>query len=251
MMKAYHGEQSIKDTYLNRVRSHREQEQLVQGFGYWKGGKGCAVGCTIHGSSHAAYETELGIPRAIARIEDGIFEGLPVKEAMAWPERFLEAITPGADLSGVVDGFLHWLLVDPTDGVIRFAKTEKTRTAIQAVGDLYTRKLKGEAVSREEWRKARENADAAAVADAAAYAAAVAYVAAAAADAAAYVAYVADAAAYAAAYAAAVAYVADAAAYAAAVAYVADAADREKARVKQAAKLIELLKTAPMAKGAA
>src|SRR5689334_5016631 len=96
LMKAYHGEQSVKDKYIGRIREHRKAEQLVQGFGYWcrvsEGEmRGCAVGCTVHSGNHAAYETELGIPRVIAQLEDGIFEGLPKAEAQAWPERFLEA----------------------------------------------------------------------------------------------------------------------------------------------------------------
>src|SRR5579863_10160721 len=148
-MIAYHNDPKIKETYLTRVREHRAQDQLVQGYGYWKDGKGCAVGCTIHGASHAAYETELGIPRLLARLEDGIFEALPVEPARTWPETFLNAIPVGADLAGVGDQFLHWLLADPTDGVLRFAKTEKTRKAIQDVADLYQRKMNGETITAE------------------------------------------------------------------------------------------------------
>ena len=107
---AYHNDQSIKDKYLDRVIAHREADQLIQGFGYWKDGKGCAVGCTIHSSDHMAYEHELGIPVAIARLEDKIFEGLPLDLAREWPARFLAAVNPGADLSRVTAKFLYWLL---------------------------------------------------------------------------------------------------------------------------------------------
>jgi hypothetical protein len=100
-MLAYHGQQEIKSHYLARVQAHREADEIVQGYGYWQDGKGCAVGCTIHGSDHASYETELGVPRALAHLEDQLFESMPVKEARQWPERFLAAIQPGADLSRV------------------------------------------------------------------------------------------------------------------------------------------------------
>jgi len=202
---AFHNKPEIKAEYLNRVRAHREADQLVQSYGYWSDGKGCAVGCTIHSGDHAAYETELGIPRAIARMEDGIFEGLPQEEARLWPERFLEAIPVGADLSLVTDKFLHWLLVDAEHGVIRHAKTDTQRKAIQAVADLFAKKLAGEVVAREQWHTVR------AYADAAAYAAA----------------YAADADA--------------AAAYAYAAAAYAAYADRKKTRIKQSEKLLELL----------
>src|SRR5205085_6017374 len=127
-MIAFHGKVGIKRKYLARVRAHRKADELIKGT-YWENGKGCAVGCTVHSSRHENYETELGIPRSLARIEDGIFEGLANGEAKLWPEKFLSVIKTGADLSGVTDRFLHWLLVDPVDGVIKFAKTERSRKA--------------------------------------------------------------------------------------------------------------------------
>jgi len=221
MMTAYHGNPQIKANYLQRVQEHRKADELVQGYGYWQDGKGCAVGCTIHSGDHKAYETELGIPRRIAYLEDRLFEALPQKNAREWPEKFLAAIPVGADLSGVVDQFLHWLLVDPLDGVIRFAKTDRTKKAVQDVADLYAKKIAGETVTREQWELVRK----AAAADAAA----------------------ADAAAYAAAAAAAYAAAAAAAAYADAAADAdADADARTKARVRQSEKLLELLAAAPV-----
>ena len=138
----------------------------------------------------------------------------------AKPQRFLEAAPVGADLSKVGDKFLHWLLIDPQDGVIKYAKTDRTKKAIQDVADLYVKKIAGEVVEADEWKKARTAADAAD----AAYAAYAAY----AADAAS--AYAADAAsAYAA--DAASAYAADAAsAYAADAAYAAERLRRRRRR---------------------
>jgi hypothetical protein len=228
-MKAYHGKIEIKEQYLARVRMHREADELVKGQ-YWQNGKGCAVGCTIHGNEHVRYEKELGIPRILARLEDGIFEGLPNGEAMAWPERFLEAISVGADLSVVAWQFLHWLLVDAQEGVIRFALTEKAKAAIHRVAVLMERKAKGEVVSWDEANTARHDAwDGARASWRGAAAADAADAAAAAAD---------DAAADAAAAAAAAAARYDSVYY----------ATREKTRVRQSEKLIELLKAAPVPK---
>ena len=245
-MLAFHGDKKVKAKYLKRVRMHAKADEIVKGT-YWNKGKGCAVGCTVHSADHGAFETELGIPKTLARLEDGIFEGLPNELAKTWPERFLKSIKVGADLSKVGPKFLVWLLED----VIQYAKPDG-KVAIQAVVDLYKRQINGEVITRTQWLDARS---AAAAADDAAYAAYTAYAAAYAAYAAyaaayaAYAAYAADAAAAAyaadadAAYAAAdaAAAAADAAAYAAA----ADAARktaREGARVKQAEKLLELLK---------
>jgi len=111
-MLAFHGEPGLKELYLARVVTHREADELVQGIG-WEDGKGCAIGCTLEVYSHAQYEIELGVPRVLAHLQDRIFEGLPRADAMLWPERFLDAIEPGADLSDVWPEFAIWLLVDP------------------------------------------------------------------------------------------------------------------------------------------
>ena len=107
-MKAFHGKAAIKRKYLARVREHRRLDHLVQGVGWESNGttRGCAVGCTLEKYDHRAYETELGIPEMIARLEDCIFEGLPREKAMEWPERFLSAIPVGKDLSMVGVRFL-------------------------------------------------------------------------------------------------------------------------------------------------
>jgi len=241
-MIAFHGDSNLKARYVDRLKAHEVADEIIHGT-YWENGKGCAVGCTIHSSNHGAYETELGIPMILARLEDRIFEGMSNGNSKEFPMRFLNAIPVGADLSSVWYQFAHWLLVDEKDGVLRFAKTDRTKKAIQDVADLYARAGRGEKVATKEWQSARQYA-AAATAAAAAYADAAAAYAAAAAPA------VDAAAAYAAADAAAAAPAVDAAAAAAAAAYAdAAAAARRKAYKRQADKLIELLMAAPIPEG--
>jgi hypothetical protein len=120
-------------------------------------------------------DQHIGIPMILARLEDRIFRGLDKKRA-----RFLQAPKVGADLSMVWPQFAHWMLVDPHAGVIQFAKTAPTRDAIQAVADLFCGWIAGVKPPREEWRRCRSNASAAAArtayaADAAYYASAAAY----------------------------------------------------------------------------
>jgi hypothetical protein len=134
-MIAYHGKDAVKKKYLGRIKAHAAADELVQGTG-WEDGKGCAVGCTLEAYDHSRYETELGIPRQLAQIEDAIFEGLPNAEAMRWPEKFLSAIKPGADLGLVFPRFMVWMLTDPNDGVIRFADKDGEK-AIRAVSDMF------------------------------------------------------------------------------------------------------------------
>jgi len=117
-MIAYHNDPAIKAKYLGRVRAHQKADEIMQAYGYWKNGKGCAVGCTLHSDSHERYPIELGIPEELAYLEDHFFEILPAGAAKKWPARFLSAIKPGADLSRVYDLWSAWNLIDPVDGVI-------------------------------------------------------------------------------------------------------------------------------------
>jgi hypothetical protein len=166
-MLAFHNDPAIKEKYLARVRTHIEADELIHGV-YWEKGKGCAVGCTVHSSNHAAYEVELGIPSILAKIEDGIFESLTNGRAKPWPEQFLMAPQVGADLSGVWPQFAVWLLVDPKYGVIQFSKSQAGRKAIRDVADAYQQVLDGTAtnVNWSKFRNAAADADAYAAADA-------------------------------------------------------------------------------------
>lgn len=144
-LRAFHGHPAIKAKYLARVRAHRAADELIRGTG-WDGHRGCAVGCTLDRYDHAAYETELGIPAVIAHLEDAIFEGLPLDQAMEWPERFLAAIKPGTDLSFVSAHFFVWLL-----------ETELAKWSTQqsrAVVALYLRRIAGDEPTTHEWAAA-------------------------------------------------------------------------------------------------
>jgi hypothetical protein len=114
-MLSYHSDPAIKARYLARVEGHAAADEIIKGR-YWEAGKGCAVGCTVHGASHKDFERTLGIPQMLAWLEDVIFEGLPNRVAKTWPERFLSAIEPGKDLSRVAWQLLHWLLTEGGPG---------------------------------------------------------------------------------------------------------------------------------------
>ena len=111
-MQAFHNDPTIKTNILSGLAVHRAADEIVQGT-YWENGKGCAVGCTLESirlmrgldkidhSSHSLAEKETGIPRILWRLEDRIFEGLPIARAKQWPKEFLLTITPGQDLEKV------------------------------------------------------------------------------------------------------------------------------------------------------
>ncbi len=94
---------------MKRVIAHQKADELVKSF-TGQEGKGCAVWCTLDKYDHKAYEKEIGIPEWLARVEDCIFEGLPDKRSQKWPEEFLKAIKPGADLSKIEAPFIIFIL---------------------------------------------------------------------------------------------------------------------------------------------
>src|ERR1700743_3604931 len=137
---SFHGDPEIKEKYLARLRAHRLADQIIQG-ATGQNGKGCAVWCTLDKYDHAPYETELGIPRILAKLEDRIFEGLSVRDSKAFPLAFLKAVPVGKSLDSVWRKFFIWMLVDPQDGVIKYAKTDSGKKAIQDVADLISKSL--------------------------------------------------------------------------------------------------------------
>ena len=197
-----------KNTEILRaeVAAHIKADALVRG-SYWKpsknavGGQGCFISCLTHSSDPTPASTQFGLPVAVLRIAENIFEALPDHEGKAFFAALPDAVgRDGRDLSRVVWAFL----------AAELRALPQTTDAAQAVIDPV---IDGMDLffSGQQWPDARAAADAAY----AAYAAADAY----AAYAAAYAAHAAADAAYAAAYAArAAAYAARAAAYDAAYA---------------------------------
>ena len=145
-LRAFHATPAIKQQYLDRVKAHREAGNLVRGTSWWKG-RGGAIGCTIESADRERYETELGIPVALAHLKGRLFEGLPVEDRQAWPERFLKAIDPGADLSQVADRWALWLLSDEASPIAPWHNEPHiTQTAA-----LYERRLNDDEPSAEQW----------------------------------------------------------------------------------------------------
>ena len=150
---AYHDDPAIKAKYMAIVEGHRLADEIVQDYGYWEDGKGCAVGCTLHSDRHQDYETELGIPEVLAWLEDAIFEGMPVVASRRWPGRFLAAPEPGADLSLVWPRFAVWMLRSDDLGLPRIAGRGGKSSIAQVVA-LHLRTIQGDHPSPEEWSAA-------------------------------------------------------------------------------------------------
>lgn len=152
-LATFHGKQSIKSKYLERVRAHEAADEIIHGV-YWENGKGCAVGCTIEGSDHERYETELGIPKEVAFLEDVIFENLENGEAKKFPAQFLNAVGVGKDLSKVTAQVVIWQFEDEKWGLKNIPEVKEDNEVMgwcERVVALYKRDLEGKKASKEEY----------------------------------------------------------------------------------------------------
>ena len=134
---AYHNDPAIKAKYVGRMLAHQKADELIHNT-YWKHGKGCAVGCTIHSGNHAAYETELGWPEWLAHLEDTMFEGMSKTASCRFPMRLLSAVPVGfSDWDRLYHAFCAFLLRD----VCRFDRTKypDVASAVDAVIYLHER----------------------------------------------------------------------------------------------------------------
>jgi len=225
-----------KNTEILRaeVAAHIRADALVRG-SYWKpsenavGGQGCFISCLTHSSDPTPAFERFGLPVAVLRIAENIYEDLPDDEATAFFAALPDAVgRDGKDLSRVHWGFL----------AAELRAMPQTTDAAQAVIDPVIDGM-DLLFSGQQWTADRAAARAAADAAAAFSAEAAAEAAAFSANAAAFSANAARAAARA---AAAAADSVNAATYAASVAKAAEAAGR--ARLRQRDTLLALIAAA-------
>lgn len=151
MLIAYHNKPENKEAVIAAMRQHREADEIVKGQ-YWENGKDCAVGRRYKSSNHALAETVDGVPKALIYMFARIFQRLPAKEALLWPERFFKAVPVGVDLSRVVDHFMLWILTDE-DGIRKNgAGCPYVIASINTVTALYKRRLIGDNLKMAVWR---------------------------------------------------------------------------------------------------
>lgn len=161
MLTAYHNDVALKEKLIREIPLYREK--LLQDFRYCSAFKRSLIWEYVSDFNNdgdkicAKYETKLGVPRVLARLENnGIFESLFEERAKTWPQEFLAAIPVGADLTQVWPQYAVWLLVDEKHGIIQYANSDQSRAAIQKVADLYG---SNQSVSGENWQEAADAAD--------------------------------------------------------------------------------------------
>ncbi len=97
---------------IGRMTAHAAADEIIQGTG-WENGKGCFVGCCLHEYRHSKFPLELGWPESLAHLCDAIFEALPNADAKRFAVDVPMAVgVDGKDLSMVVPQWIYWTLSD-------------------------------------------------------------------------------------------------------------------------------------------
>lgn len=160
---AFHGNPAVKEKYLARVAADKEAGLIRQQSNYMQRrdppiyyNQETPNAYLLDGSSLAAYETELGIPRLVAKVEIELFEkiasekveekienwletAMPIRpnpKVEGRPSKFLSAIQTGANLGLVWQQFMAELLDDAKTGIILSTQTDKQYQAIEKIAHL-------------------------------------------------------------------------------------------------------------------
>lgn len=98
------------DELRRLVAEHVAADQVMQG-NYWDGQRGCFIGCLNHSANPAGAADRFGLPIAVQKIAESIFEGLQSEDAVAFFAALPDAVaTDGKDLGKVVWQFLATVL---------------------------------------------------------------------------------------------------------------------------------------------
>ncbi len=158
---AFFGDARLKKSVLERIRQHREQDDLIRGsYGYgdaltWKG---CAIACLSHDNRfpHLRFEQQTDIPLQLGQVIDACFEHMSPAGYQRLPERFIKAVPVGADLQRVWPQLAVWLLDEygPVDEPVNqpanlatlvesaLLSTEPTPAEIQATSAAFMHQLR-------------------------------------------------------------------------------------------------------------
>ena len=171
-LKTFDSNPQLKKDLVKEILNHQKQDQIIKGTygklnGKWKG---CAVGCSVRSlaitkgetlkenyADHKRYETDLGIPESLARLEDFLFENMPDDKAKKWPAEFIKAVPVGVNLSMIAPKFIVGTLKE----VVKLKKVKGDKVVVKAVLDvtkLWEQVIVGNSPKEAAWRAAESAA---------------------------------------------------------------------------------------------
>jgi hypothetical protein len=161
-MLSFKNDTAIKDALVYRMDKHIELDELVQG-ATGQNGKGCTVWCALNngdlkeGYSHKAFESILGLPEWLARLQDSIFEGLTIEDAKQFSSDWVKAIPVGKDLTPVKWKFCAFIMKENIERVLLLdIKDELKKQVVDAITTVLN--LHEQAATTGVWDESAESA---------------------------------------------------------------------------------------------
>ena len=121
----YHSDTEFKRLFVEQTVKHREGDRYIQR-SYSNSQeadkfRGCSVGCSVMSlklmgrngidlDDHAGLANLLGWPDWLILLQEEIFEGLPLSDAVMWTEKLASAVPVGIEIGMVKFRFLSFLM---------------------------------------------------------------------------------------------------------------------------------------------
>jgi hypothetical protein len=123
-MLSFFNEPTLKAALLARIDDHAEADAFLQGT-YWREGKGCFIGCAIHGDNPMKFEQQYGLSVFVARLGEYYFENADRDDAILMPRAIIDAIPVGVETHWVWPRLWQWIVTDPVHGLLASPKCSK------------------------------------------------------------------------------------------------------------------------------
>lgn len=132
-MSAFNGSHAAKRSYLAAV--HALEAGLLEG---------------AMGDSDLRLRTlpvETGIPRSLLALAEELSAPFSPQQRLAWARRFLEAVSPGAELGQVWMQWMLWALRSPDCGMLHRNMDSLAQPTLEMIERFYQGRLSGRAAS--------------------------------------------------------------------------------------------------------
>ena len=133
MKTTFNGDAALHSEWVASMEAHAAADRLVQKL-TGEDGRGCFIYCAAGAYDTAQLQAKTGIAPRMAKLLEGLFEGLEQTAARQFAMDVTHAIPCGVVLDDAIPPFLHWLMSELA------SKTEEgsdVRKAVEQVRDLY------------------------------------------------------------------------------------------------------------------
>ncbi len=165
---------ALLESLIKLADQHQKADEYVTGSYSWTKVNShygaCSVGCTVRDAvklkklpvgtdpgSHTSLSLATGIPEMLWRLSDNIFEGLARDHRSAWTPRFLRA----ANKAKHIDRVPARVMARCAERLAKDAIREDVKQTCLVVAALWRSRSEGNDPEENEWKAAREQADAA------------------------------------------------------------------------------------------